>query len=234
MYESSEIIKRLDNIENDLKVLKENTYNENLQNAIECIKDNYYDSIIKNYKKELKNKCMNFYSPNCKFKECRNNMLKNFTKYLKESKEFGLDKVNHELNDFYSQLDDKDCITCYTNFKNFFLDELKLLESIEMPNKVEDPESVENLSVNEIISEVLEPISNKQRLLILKSLFSENKSYTQLSKITKLRGGNLLFHLEKLQNAGLILQKQDRGEYYLSKKGYSILLSLNQLQKTID
>jgi hypothetical protein len=45
-----------------------------------------------------------------------------------------------------------------------------------------------------------------------------------LSRImTGLRGGNLLFHLRKLQDSGTVLQRKEWGDYVISDKGYQIL-----------
>ena len=44
-----------------------------------------------------------------------------------------------------------------------------------------------------------------------------------LGKLTGLRGGNLLFHLEKLISAGMILQKGERKEYVLTARGHDLL-----------
>ncbi|MBP2143784.1 DNA-binding transcriptional ArsR family regulator [Methanococcus voltae] len=74
--------------------------------------------------------------------------------------------------------------------------------------------------------EILEPISNIHRLKIAKSLLYANHSFSELSNITGLKSGNLLFHLQKLQNSGIIFQKFEKGNYYLSKKGEYIIKSL--------
>ena len=106
-----------------------------------------------------------------------------------------------------------------------------MINSINVSYELNENEPIEKLDVDMLISDVFEPLSSKQRVIIIESLYVENKSYTQLSHLTKLRGGNLLFHLEKLQDAGLISQNQDRGEYLLTKKGYTTLSLINQFQK---
>jgi hypothetical protein len=51
-----------------------------------------------------------------------------------------------------------------------------------------------------VMSEILEPISNKQRLGILKTVSFEPKSFSAFSKLTGLIAGNLFFHLQKLMD----------------------------------
>ena len=90
-------------------------------------------------------------------------------------------------------------------------------------------ESMESLPEEEAVIEVLEPLSNKQRLQILKALFAETKTFSALAELTGLRGGNLLFHLQKLQDGGMILQRHERGDYMISEKGYRALRGVAEL-----
>jgi len=85
-----------------------------------------------------------------------------------------------------------------------------------------------------MVKTVLEPISNKQRLQILKSMASETKTFTALSELTGLRGGNLLFHIQKLMENSLIIQRHERGDYMITKKGYNLLVMLYNFKKYLD
>jgi predicted transcriptional regulator len=82
-----------------------------------------------------------------------------------------------------------------------------------------------------MVKSVLEPISNKQRLQILKSMASETMTFTALSELTGLRGGNLLFHIQKLLESDLILQRHERGDYMITEKGYNLLIMLSNFKK---
>jgi predicted transcriptional regulator len=44
-----------------------------------------------------------------------------------------------------------------------------------------------------------------------------------------LKGGNLLFHIQKLLSAGFIAQNQDRGDYSLTEKGSKALRYLTMM-----
>lgn len=72
-------------------------------------------------------------------------------------------------------------------------------------------------------------LSSPVRIQIVKALYREGKSFTDLSKMTGLRGGNLLFHLEKLQKSGMILQRGERGEYQITCRGYEVLNAVAEL-----
>lgn len=227
------ILKRLDGIENDLKILKENNNQRNIQNAVDSVKQNYYNTINSKFKQNFDELAKNYIPHDCENHLCQdyiNTHLRNFFD------DHSSNEMTHE--DFenafaiFEQTSDSDCHECYKDFKTLMSNEFDLYDSLN-PTNVETENTFESLLVDKLVSDIFEPLGNKQRLIIAESLYFENKTYSQLSKITKLRGGNLLFHLEKLQSAEIILQKQDRGEYFLTNKGYSILLHINQMQECL-
>ena len=108
-------------------------------------------------------------------------------------------------------------------------------------DKGESNEIILALSEERIVDEMIEPLSNKQRIQIMKALSSETKTFSALSGLTGLRGGNLLFHLQKLLDYGMILQRNERGDYMITEKGYKTLrgivetyLSLNPKEPTAE
>jgi predicted transcriptional regulator len=52
---------------------------------------------------------------------------------------------------------------------------------------------------------------------------AETKTFSDISKITGLKAGNLLFHLKKLQDSEMIMQRSDRGDYMITKRGIDVL-----------
>jgi len=57
----------------------------------------------------------------------------------------------------------------------------------------------------------------------------QTRTFSDISKMTSLRGGNLLFHIRKLTDAGLILQRHERGDYIITDKGYKTMAAVSQL-----
>jgi predicted transcriptional regulator len=47
--------------------------------------------------------------------------------------------------------------------------------------------------------------------------------------MTGLRGGNLLFHIRKLTESGLILQRHERGDYIITDKGHKTMTAISRL-----
>jgi DNA-binding transcriptional ArsR family regulator len=92
--------------------------------------------------------------------------------------------------------------------------------------KEEKRQELSTLPEEVIVNGMLEPLSNRQRLQILKATAVETKTFSELSELTGLRGGNLLFHLQKLLDSGMILQRHERGDYMITEKGFRLLNSL--------
>jgi DNA-binding transcriptional ArsR family regulator len=83
---------------------------------------------------------------------------------------------------------------------------LQIYEDREEEDKKID---ISGIEPEKLVSEVCKPVANRQRLLMLKALSGESKTFSELSKLTGMRGGNLLFHLQKLLETGMVLQRMN-------------------------
>ncbi|MEI6796636.1 MAG: winged helix-turn-helix domain-containing protein [Methanomassiliicoccales archaeon] len=88
---------------------------------------------------------------------------------------------------------------------------------------------LEALPEKEIVERFLDPISNPYRMQILKLLLSQSRTFSEISSITGMKGGNLLFHLQKLVESGMVAQRFERGDYLLTDKGLNVLEALSDL-----
>lgn len=129
------------------------------------------------------------------------------------------------------------CSRCFSEASNLFEKQVKLMRSLQIYEDREEtgkkPE-ISEIEPEKLVSEICEPIANRQRLLMLKALSGESKTFSELSKITGLRGGNLLFHLQKLLETGMVLQRSERGDYIITRKGYSTLQGLSRIYSEIE
>ena len=129
------------------------------------------------------------------------------------------------------------CSRCFSEANNLFDKQVKLMRSLQIYEDRDEKDEKGDISAIEpdrIVSEVCEPIANKQRLLMLKALSGESKTFSELSKLTGLRGGNLLFHLQKLLDTEMVLQRSERGDYIITRKGYSTLRGLSRIYSEIE
>ena len=117
------------------------------------------------------------------------------------------------------------CSKCFSEVTNLFEKQVKLMRSLQIYEEKNEEEK--KIDISEIEPE-------KQRLLMLKALSGESKTFSELSKLTGLRGGNLLFHLQKLLETGMILQRNERGDYIITRKGYSTLQGLSRIYSEIE
>ncbi len=129
------------------------------------------------------------------------------------------------------------CGKCFSEATNLFEKQVKLMRSLQIYEAREEGDrkvDISEIEPEKLVSEVCEPVANRQRLLMLKALSGGSKTFSELSKLTGLRGGNLLFHLQKLLETGMILQRNERGDYIITRKGYSTLQGLSRIYSEIE
>ncbi|WP_459202212.1 winged helix-turn-helix domain-containing protein [Methanococcus sp. CF] len=163
---------------------------------------------------EMKNKCFETFL----------NILNNSAENIKENSisEDRITNIRKNLEELKEKLPYEKCSVCYSETVELFEKQLDLMKNLGIYSENHEEDKL-NVSEEEIIESMLEPISNKHRLLILKSLMAETKTFSDISKVTGLKAGNLLFHLKKLQDSEMIMQRSDRGDYMITKKGIDIL-----------
>ncbi|WP_321418081.1 winged helix-turn-helix domain-containing protein [uncultured Methanomethylovorans sp.] len=129
------------------------------------------------------------------------------------------------------------CSSCFSEAMDIFENQVKLMHSLQTYEEKEDvtkKTEISEIEPSRMASEICEPVANSQRLLILKELSGDSRTFSELSKLTGLRGGNLLFHLQKLLEAGMVLQRNERGDYIITRKGYSTLEGLSRIYSEIE
>jgi DNA-binding HxlR family transcriptional regulator len=127
------------------------------------------------------------------------------------------------------------CEQCFSEVSSLFIKQVNLMRSMRIYADNQDYKSdFSAIKTGVIMSEILEPVSNNQRLEILRAVAFKTKSFSAFSELTGLRGGNLLFHLQKLMESGLILQQHERGDYMITEKGFKILQGLQKIYSSLQ
>jgi hypothetical protein len=124
------------------------------------------------------------------------------------------------------------CSKCFSKASDLFEEQVKLMRSLQIYEDIEDGNrefDISEIELNKLVSEVCEPVANIQRLIMLKELLKGSKNFSELSRLTGLRGGNLLFHLQKLLETGMVLQRCEHGDYIITRKGYFTLQGLSRI-----
>lgn len=129
------------------------------------------------------------------------------------------------------------CSKCFSEASDLFEKQVRLMRSLQIYEDTEEGSrnfDVSEIEINKLVSGVCEPVANRQRLIMLKVLLEGSKNFSELSRLTGLRGGNLLFHLQKLLETGMVLQRCEHGDYIITRKGYFTLQGLSRIFSEIE
>ena len=75
---------------------------------------------------------------------------------------------------------------------------------------------------------VLDPVAHRARLQVMLSIFRGENRFADFTAATGLRGGHLLYHINKLMDGGLVQQYESK-DYVLTRKGLKTLVLLAQM-----
>jgi DNA-binding transcriptional ArsR family regulator len=229
---------KLDAIHQEVRRIREKSNQEHIDHILSNTRKDFSNSIAVYVTDDIETDLERGMAEECHLRKTCKPLFKNFLEknmvLIRQGHDPEIDNIEEnkaELNEMRNGAPFEDCKSCYDEVSSLFDKQLKLIQSLQIYKTNESQkQELSPLSEDLIVKDVLEPLSNKQRLQILQTMASETKTYSELSEITGLRGGNLLFHLQKLQDSELILQRHERGDYMITKKGFSLLLILNNIQ----
>lgn len=230
-----EIKKKLYEIHNDMKRFVEQSSQQHLEHVLSGSRTNFTNAIIGHVIDDIEGDLESNMVKKCEMREtCKSS----FTGFLQKNAslikhddvhEDVILKNRSELNVMRINAPSKQCEKCFSQVQNLFGKQISLMRSLRIYDTNGEKKQEISPVPEGFIVDVLEPLSNKQRLQILKAIAIESKTFSALSELTGLRGGNLLFHLQKLLDSGMILQRHERGDYMITDKGFKILKSLSDM-----
>lgn len=241
VVKTNDVNEKLEKIHQDIKRLMEKSNQEYLELMLNNLRKDFTRSIITYLKDDAETRL----EKNMEICEMRPVCKEVFTEFLGSNSE--LLKENNvsensikEKKDRLEKLKEKGqyskCETCFSEVQTLFNQQLNLIRSNDIYNRSnvdEEKPKISSIPEEKMVKEVLEPLSNKQRLQILKEMSNKSQSFSALSELTGLRGGNLLFHIQKLQDNGLIIQRHERGDYMITNKGFNLLMLLADFQRLL-
>jgi hypothetical protein len=229
---------KLEAIHRDIKRLMERSNQEYLDLMMANLRKDFIDSLTVYIDDDIKNGLEKGMVDPCPM---RNTCKSIFTDFLEDnSKNIRKGNISNEIitgkRDELSKIRKKasfdGCDTCFEEVDSLFEKQLNLIGSLQIySSNNEIKTEISAINEEEIVKNVLEPLSNKMRLQILKSMASKTHRFSALSELTGLRGGNLLFHIQKLLESDLIIQRHERGDYMITKKGFNLILLLADFQQ---
>ena len=127
------------------------------------------------------------------------------------------------------------CDTCFTEVGRLFEKQVGLMQTLGIYRKNTGTEVViAEIPDEAVVKELLEPVASIQRFQIVKALATGTRTFSDISEVTGLRGGNLLFHIRKLTDSGMILQRHERGDYIITDKGYKTMAAIGELCRVLS
>lgn len=231
IFEIKNIVK---DIHKDLKTMSEKSNEEYLNLMYSNLKNEFVSSMngymIGKIDPELEQRMVN----PCDMREqCKNTFKKYLTKHTDNLSPDNISKkriakIKNEFEKIKKNKQKEECDICFNEVSNVFENHVNLIKSVKLYNnqKEEDERKISDIDEKNLVKTILNPISHEKRLKILKSIALEPQSFSNLSNLTNLKGGNLIFHINKLQKNDLIFQKQEHQEYMLTTKGFKVIKTL--------
>lgn len=236
-----EIKEMLREIHTDMKRFMERSGQMHLEHVLSGSRANFANAVIGHVLDDIDYGLESNMVRKC---EMRDTCKANFTGFLQknaglikhdEVKEDIILKNQSDLNDMRSNAPSKQCEKCFSNVQTLFGKQVDLMRSLQIYNTdTEKKREISELPYELIVNDILEPLSNMQRLQILKAIAIETKTFSALSELTGLRGGNLLFHLQKLLDSGMAIQRHERGDYMITDKGFKVLSSICEMYSVLS
>lgn len=151
--------------------------------------------------------------------------------------ESSLEEFRRRFDGLKEKAHSDNCGDCLDTASRIFEKQMELIRSFSS-SPAEEQSSLVSMNIedisDDIVSQICEPLANKQRLAILRLLNSATRSFSDISRSTGLRGGNLLFHIQKLLDTGMILQRNERGDYMITRKGRMTLKGMAELYEKLS
>ncbi|UOY10688.1 winged helix-turn-helix domain-containing protein [Methanonatronarchaeum sp. AMET6-2] len=232
----------LGEIKNEIQAYRKRTRNDIRQIFNEVVSEQCVTPIANKRSCEV-NQILDLKLPDeCDLKEmCLNEFSEAFQDLYSEFQEKDIQRIKtitenkkKELDQLEEEMPYEDCPKCFEMVVDMVDEEVGFIEQI-YTKEIHDNLHHEGVKIEEeIVEEILSPLSNKARLKILNTLADDSKSFSQLSDIVKLEGGNLMFHLNQLREKGFIVQKHKGGEYWITSKGKRVVSGLKLISKSCE
>ena len=232
---------QLSDINENLKRFIERSNQQYLESILDGCRSSFSSIIIEYASKEVEQGLEKTIVSNCHMKgACKSifsDLLKRNIEQIKEGNvpEGSINKTRSKMKELRDKAQYDQCDNCFSEASRIFDKQIDLMRALSIYREEGVlKEAISTVPDAHIVDEMLEPLSNKQRMQIMKALSTETKTFSALSLLTGLRGGNLLFHLQKLTDSGMILQRNERGDYMITEKGYAALIGIVETYQSME
>ena len=239
--EMDDIKVKLDEIHRDMRTFIEDSNREHLESILAFVRNDYSNILQKHLVNDIKAGLAKNMVRKCeRLDQCRpvfTDMLqKNAALIKKDSVDSKtIDNNRTELKNMRKILPYKKCDVCLSEASDLFEKQVNLMQSMRIyETKKDKKQDISHLPAQTVIDDMLESLCHTKRFEMLKAVSGQSMSFSALSKLTGLRGGNLLFHLQKLTDSGMILQQHERGDYMITSKGFRVMEGINSIYYALN
>jgi predicted transcriptional regulator len=238
--EIDDIKEKLNEIHRDMRTFIEDSNREHLESILAFVRNDYSNVLEKHLIADVKAGLSKNMVKKCdKLEECRpvfTDMLQKNAALVKQAHVDCdiIDDSRLALKNLRNGMPYDKCDICFSEASDLFEKQVNLMQSMRIyETKNDTKQDISLLPAQTVIDEVLESLCHAKRFEILKAVSSQSMSFSALSKLTDLRGGNLLFHLQKLSDSGMIIQRHERGDYMITGKGFKVMEGIGDIYSSL-
>ncbi|SFM14829.1 winged helix-turn-helix domain-containing protein [Methanolobus profundi] len=242
-YESelSDIRLKLSDIHNDIRSFIDSTGHQHLDSVVRSVKDDYSGVIVRHLMDDAGKGLEKNMVKKCEMRgECKgllsNVLQKNAGLIMNDTvNEASIEENRLELKKLRTMVPYDKCDICFAEASDIMSRQVTLMRSMKIyETNSEKRYDLSQLPPEVVVDDILEPLCHQKRFDILKAITGETRSFSALSNLTGLRGGNLLFHLQKLMESGMIIQRHERGDYMITGKGFKVMEGVSSIYSSLN
>jgi DNA-binding transcriptional ArsR family regulator len=241
LTEMRELKAEITGLRTELKRFIERANQQHVDSVLTDLKKNYSEFFTNHQVDTAKTDLSAHMVGDCKMRnkcyEVFMDFLQNTAQHIKDGQVSDeiIQSYREQMNTMRSKGPFDRCDTCFTEVHRLFEKQVDLMQSLGIYAKTREAgETGLEIPDETVVKDLLEPVANIQRFQILRSLAIQTRTFSDISQLTGLRGGNLLFHIRKLSDTGMILQRHERGDYIITDKGFKTMTAISQLYQLLN
>jgi len=230
-----ELKEEISRLREELRRIEASLMAERLESIERAMAKNYLELYIDQVEESIDERVECILRRECKRRvRCKENFKNSLEDPLRTCKKKGLKEALFKLDEKLNQIEDAlkraldtPCETCYRRLQKSLRKQRENLQRIAgLKSTAEVLRRKKQVDVSSFVNDVLEPLANPARLTILIAVHQGRRSFSELSQMTGMRGGHLIFHLKRLLYSGLIVQDGRKGDYIITSKGERVIRKL--------